>query len=1495
MERFGWTSIFSPFYVEHRLLNDLISWQKSANLEGISDDLGRSFSKKSSNSWTHDEEHERNSTKSGRLAAHFGELRPLAVERGRESPLAIEHDLVRGDGSSVLWAVRWAYHRAFPATPDDVWADPTVRAVSREVFERDLPPSFLLLFTDDSWLLIARRWVAQRGALIVQWEDIEPGSDEESAMRSVFTPEAFVPVGGETPLLELLESYAFQHQEGLQRSLRSRIAHAIEAIATDVITAIERVPTVDARASDATRVPPLDTVHDEALQWVFCLLTLLYLEARADGGGLPWDVPAFRDGLSLRWLSSFTSSEPTTPEARDGVFLFESLATYMDAMHRAEVSASVRTGAGDQAAGSQVPLPSFGGGRFDPSRTPTLRRFPLANRTVLTVLRALMWVDVEDAFASSAIRDGLPASDHVGRGLVGGGGWMSYTGFSHEHAATMYQALLNDVLVQTREPTVELQDRRRRGPAYLVPASDLQRDGVSVPDEDQRRAIAPGRLVCRPLVAVRERHASFYTPDLLAKRLVSQTLDALHAERWRAISPAERVEAYADLRVCEPALGGAALLCEFLDQLTERYASDSAEATGEALSTQARAEARAMLAGRVLYGVEKHAPTRDFAEWCVRMHAFTPHAPVASFKGRFHTGDALVGARRAVWARDAVCSGAPSSCWGEPLEVGRGLPPAHTCWQFLVPVASMGDITHRRFRQRYAREVQTLDAWRSSMDAPWTEAEWDQLERLTSVIETLWRRVAGAKERWHGVNGSSVLSDDVRDDEERLIAVMNAWCALWRWPLAEVQHLPTRQQWLAWMTVVVTPVAGSSLWCESAAILGLDADAPQVLRGESDDGTSTGDWTAPGAAGARRVVPYLDLHFLYSVEPFWATVESVSRDAGFFHWGVGFADVVVLRGGFDVILSNPPWARVRWSAADALFEVDPWLAYRRLSLDEVHRNEAQWLARHPSLEARWLADYQHVQGLQNFLQDPTLFSYFERGQTNLHKYFITQAWRHVRADGVSSLMYETGVFSEAGASMFRQEAYGRLRRHATVVDGMGLFGLHGNARTSFHMSVFGGPSATVDFVFEPACTFDGTPDTSLRVDAAFLEAAGRFFGDDGPATQAMLPTTLSPASQRVLTQVGAWPDRWSMHDDAIVVSTMWHETRALASSLLVRDTCMPASTDEWFITGANIWVAHALAKTPKPICRSSHDYEAVDAMAMPSNFRPSSLYRIGDQAAFARRRPPVLPWRRQAAEGRHPADDYRLVVRRMATLTGERTLVAAIVPPGVQSIDTVFSVNVASTTDLLDLAACCASTLFDVMAKLSGRSNISDRWFLSLPRLRLSEESRLRIAALHALTEDYRTLWERAWHPSWASDTLWGATPTAQWQRDCGLRSDLARREALWAIDVDVAQTMGFGLDDIRAWMRDHAVRAQQVDASTWYDQRGMIVYHRSRRLADRGLLRPGDEVWVTPVGGQRYRVTTWDALESLEADTLVLRIDGRTGTHETFYPPFVRFTAPLL
>ena len=59
-------------------------------------------------------------------------------------------------------------------------------------------------------------------------------------------------------------------------------------------------------------------------------------------------------------------------------------------------------------------------------------------------------------------------------------------------------------------------------------------------------------------------------------------------------------------------------------------------------------------------------------------------------------------------------------------------------------------------------------------------------------------------------------------------------------------------------------------------------------------------------------------------------VREVRERHRFFHWELEFADVFADRGGFDLILGNPPWIKVEWNEGAVMGDCEPMYVLARL-------------------------------------------------------------------------------------------------------------------------------------------------------------------------------------------------------------------------------------------------------------------------------------------------------------------------------------------------------------------------------------------------------------------------------------------------------------------------------------------------------------------------------------------------------------------------------------
>src|SRR5262249_18993857 len=128
------------------------------------------------------------------------------------------------------------------------------------------------------------------------------------------------------------------------------------------------------------------------------------------------------------------------------------------------------------------------------------------------------------------------------------------------------------------------------------------------------------------------------------------------------------------------------------------------------------------------------------------------------------------------------------------------------------------------------------------------------------------------------------------------------------------------------------------------------------------------------------------------------------------------------------------------------------------------------------------------------------------------------------------------------------------------------------------------------------------------------------------------------------------------------------------------------------------YVNTPLYQTPNEGCSSHRDYTPIDLALIPDDYLPRTNYLPGCSPDEYLRRTPH--W-----TGKPVTDYYRVVTRTMVSPTGERTLIATVMPRGAGHIDTCFSICFSSVRDCAIAAWLFGSVPFDFFLKSTGKSH----------------------------------------------------------------------------------------------------------------------------------------------------------------------------------------------
>lgn len=1463
------------------------------------------------------------------------------LDDDRELPIVAE--VQRSNGMPQLWVLE-AFNLA--AEPIDVLSLPVSsesEAVSLEdllteqIFAQNEPPRWVLLMSIDQMVLIDRhKWNASR-LLRFDWAELlnERDADSLLAAATLLHREHTCPTEG-SALLDELDENSHRHTYSVSEDLKFALRQAIELLGNEVLhyrrtVSKQRVFSTEVQRERGERKIDPNQLKQECLRWVYRLLFVFYIEARPELGYVPMGSDVYREGYSLETLRDLEQTELLTTEDEEGYFidtsirqLFKLLWERYPAQNFMQLELSV-----EEAIHNTFRLPALKSHLFDPDRTRMLNGVRFRNGVMRQVLELM----------SLSRSDRKAAKGRQRRGRI------SYAQLGVNQLGEVYEGLLSLSAFLAEEDLYEVkpagEERSDLEVGYFVPADRLDEfkpeERVIDPQTKKPRLHEKGKFIFRLAGRDRQKSASYYTPQSLTQCLVKYALKELLQDKT--------ADEILTLTVCEPAMGSAAFLNEVVDQLAEAYLERKQEELNQRIGhdriTIEKQKVKMLLADRNVFGIDKNPIAMELAEVSLWLNCIYRDRTVITetndrgeswtrmiegdvfvpwFGLQLNCGNSLIGARRQVYRRSQVTKlrkGVAKHFEQEPerIPLGEALP-TDAIFHFLLGDPGMANYTDKVIKEMEPTAIAQINEWQKQFTKTELTAEQaDYAVRLSQRIDQLWESYAQEllqiRDRttdplvvW-GQAGSGAadrstlemkdkiylqekLSEGVANASAylRLKLVMDYWCALWFWSIADAEALPTREEFLQ----------------EIGAILGeaemlAPAESQLVLFPETQEqGQGKLFLTTWG---------FVDLNKLKLFYPRLQRVEKLAAEHRFFHWELEFADVFRERGGFDLMVGNPPWIKVEWSEGGVLGDADPLVVLRNLSASALAQKRESAFEGNARLRQMYLLEYEDAEGTQNFLNAVQNYPLLKGIQTNLFKCFLPQAWMFSRSTGVSGFLHPEGVYDDPKGGNFRRELYLRLRYHLQFENELkrDLFReIHNETR--FSVNVYQNFETdnfcSISNLFLPKVVDEcfnhdgagqipgiknekdewntaGHRDRILNISLSELSLFANLFDSAGTyPTEARLPSIHAQSVISSLKKFSNQSHRLRDLHGKYYATVMFDETNAVRKDRTIRrETQFPESTGRLILSGPLFYVGNPIYQTPRRICETNRSYDLLDLTAIPDNYLPRTNYVPDCEQIEYRNRTPKVSW-----GDRLPVTEfYRVISRTMLSQSGERTLISALIPPKVAHIDLGFSICLQSNLQMVDLLASYISLPFDFFVKTTGKGHFRNDIARQLPLLKSDTRMQVRALALNCLTTHYADLWSSCYDRTFNQDT-WSKPHdprldpnffrnlTPHWQRHNALRTDYDRRQALIEIDVLSAIALNLTLDELITLYRVQFPVMQQYERETYYDQTGRIIFTTSKGLTGVGLLRKGNT---------KQNIIGWEEVKDMTTGTVEVTVTDDT------------------
>lgn len=1414
----------------------------------------------------------------------YGKANSVIINVNDEFDIPVFHEETKANKAPALWAVL-AHSKDkncgimennvldFNAVNNDDLrlSNENIEALATKLlFHTAEPPRFLIVIGIDTIVLIDRNKWNEKRYLEFDLQEIFSRHETSTlqAMSVLLHKDSLCPADG-SALIDTLDEQSRKHASGVSQDLKYALRESIEILGNEIIY------DMSTRQGKNLIAEPVDAekLTIECLRYMYRMLFVLFIEARPELGYAPINEQVYASGYSLESLRDIAESvRNDTEEVGEGFYLFETISKLYELIYTGypKDEAIYNKVNSLQSVHNIFVIPPLKAHIFDPAYTPMLVNAKIRNCVMLRIIDLM-------SLTKSTGKTGSR------RGRI------SYANLGINQMGAVYEALLSYRGFIAEQDLYEVKKAgdnfNELDVGYFVTAQELdqytEEERVRYESGDKKgqlRVHPKGEFIYRLAGREREKSASYYTPESLTQCLVKYALKELLKDKT--------ADEILSLTVCEPAMGSAAFLNEAINQLAEAYIDRKQAERGETISHESRMDelqkVKMYIADNNVYGIDLNPVAVELAEVSLWLNTIYRGGYVPWFGTQLVNGNSLIGARRQVYHKNQLTTTSKGLRWYEnaPERIpfvkldtsGRNIARSrYQVYHFLTGDPGMCDYTDKVIKSLEPEKLKVMKDWNKKFTAPYTEDEFKNLIGLSKLIDVLWREQIKARrdleaatvtvreiyghedtrfDRGQSIREKDKLLRNIYKSEHaknagayaRLKFAMDYWCSLWFWPISEANLLPERSEFISDMYLILQGTMPTNSQEKQTSLFDINIEDDVMIQN-------------------------VNLDQLCEMFPRLGLVRKIANGNKFMHWELEFADVFADKGGFDLVIGNPPWVKLTWTEQNILSERNPMFAIKKMSAAQIAEQREIALS-NKSSSSMYFNEYESIAGIQNYINAYQNYPSLSGLQGNLYEGFLPQSWTFSNETGVFALIHPESVFTESKGVSIRKELNSRLKCHFRFSNAMKLFqdvhtsrefglNVYSNVLTDdFEQIVNLYTAKTVDECYENDSdkpvyirNSDGTKNTHGQKNRITIISDGvlRIFAnilDDSLEWQsARLMTLYTEDLIEVLKHFYDCNYRIKNCASEICVSMLWDETNAQKNGIIKRDVHF-GNLHTTILSGAHIGTSNPLFNCSNANCSGNNDNTSIDLSNIADEYIQRSNYAPAcDDSAYLLASP-------KSEWNDYYIDMYRIVARKMIDIEGEKTLMSALIPPKIGHTNGLIGFAFKNLQKCMIALGIFNSLPIDFFVKVCGRGNFTNTTADMIPMFEYSDlvsELVCRAALLNCLTDNYSLIWEKTYDKCFNAMKWSKNNPRLKdnfsslnnkWTHSTPLRDDYSRRQALVENDVIVAMLLGLSLNELLSIYRVQFPILQQHENDTFYDANGRIVFAKNNALTGVGFDR---------------------------------------------------------